>query len=218
MRTRQKTKRVLLGQLGSFGDCLYATELHTRLKQIARKRHSTWAIGSLYRRILDRNPHVDDVWEIQMSNREDSLTMWQQFEEEALKRKRDGDFDEVFLTQVFPGNLKNFDGTLRSSIFRAYPNPITVPVAPVVRLTNAEVDNVIRFADSHHLEGYAEVILIECSPKSDQSFVNTRFFEEVAQTVVNSKKNVCVILSSNEPFRSNCRQIIDGAFFPFAKI
>jgi len=53
-----------------------------------------------------------------------------------------------FLHKSLPGNLQNYDGTIRSSIFNAYPHPITVPVTPVIRLSQAEVDNVRRFAEA----------------------------------------------------------------------
>jgi hypothetical protein len=141
-----RRKRFLIGQLGSFGDCLYATTVARQIKNDYPDCHLTWAIGSIYRSILDGNPYIDEIWEFPLSKRTDLLDRWQQFENEAVERKNRGDFDEIFLTQVWPNNLKNFDGTLRSSIFRAYNKPITVPVLPVLRLLPAEVENVRNFA------------------------------------------------------------------------
>ena len=128
LQSPSKKKRVLIGQLGSFGDCLYATAVARQIKNDYPDCHLTWAIGSIYRSILEGNPYIDEIWEFPLSSRNDLLDLWQKFEDEANERKKRGDFDEIFLTQVFPNNLKNFDGTLRSSIFRAYNKPITVPV------------------------------------------------------------------------------------------
>ncbi len=215
IKSKRGVKRILLGQLGSFGDCLYATTVAHQIKVDHPNCHLTWAIGSSYRSILDKNPHVDSIWEIPLSKRNDLLSQWQKFEDEALERKKSGDFDKVFFTQVFPGNLKNFDGTLRSSIFRAYPNPITVSVDPVVHLTDNEIDNVIQFVNLHCLGDYAGVVLLESSPKSSQSFVTPRFGIEVSEILVNSRQDICVIISSNEPFRSNSNRIIDGSVLSF---
>ena len=211
----QRKKRILLGQLGSFGDCLYATTVARQIKVDFPQSHLTWAIGSPYRSILDNNPDVDDIWEVPFSNRKNLLIDWQNFKEEALKRKEEGEFDEVFLTQVFPGNLSNFDGTLRSSVFRAYPNPITVPVAPVLHLTDDEIENVVEFARINCLKDFAEVVLFECSPKSGQSFIDEQFAQKVARMLVKSKENICVILSSNTAYSASCKNIIDGSVLSF---
>ena len=70
----QERKRILLGQLGSFGDCLYATTVARQIKVDFPECHLTWAIGSPYRSILDNSPDVDDIWEVPFSSREDLLT------------------------------------------------------------------------------------------------------------------------------------------------
>ena len=132
-----------------------------------------------------------------------------------MERKKRGDFDEIFLTQVFPNNLKNFDGTLRSSILRAYNKPITVPVSPVIRLSPAEVENVRIFAESHHLEEKKHVILFECSPKSGQSFVTLDFAMEVSKKLIERIPDLCVIISSNDPVCSTDERIIDGSVLSF---
>ncbi len=208
-------KRILLGQLGSFGDCLYATTVARQIKTDYPDCHLTWAIGSIYRSILDGNPYIDEIWEFSMSARNDLLDRWQQFEYEAIERKKRGDFDEIFLTQVFPNNLKNFDGTLRSSIFRAYNKPITVPVSPVLRLLPTEVENVRIFAESHRLVEKRHVILFECSHKSGQSFVTLEFALEVSKKLIEKIPDVCVILSSNEPVYSTDERIVDGSVLSF---
>lgn len=52
-------KRILLGQLGSYGDCLYATTVARQIKQDFPGSTLTWAVGSMYADVLDQNPHDD---------------------------------------------------------------------------------------------------------------------------------------------------------------
>ncbi|ABD41835.1 hypothetical protein Mhun_2128 [Methanospirillum hungatei JF-1] len=208
-------KKFLIGQLGSFGDCLYATTIARQLKNDYPDSYITWAIGTIYRSIIDNNPYIDDIWEYPISNRDELLSCWENFQKEAWIRKNKGDYDEIFLTQVFPGNIKYFDGTLRSAIFRAYNKPITVPLAPVVQLYESEIKNVHAFAQSHKLENFKTVILFECSPKSGQSFVTWDFAYNVASNITHKHKDLCIILSSNEAFHSNNKQIIDGSVLSF---
>ena len=206
-------KRILLGQLVSNGDCLYATAIARQIKEDFPDCHLTWAIGSNCCAILDGNPHVDEIWEIPLADSREGISeeVWQKFEREANARKNEGRFDEVFFTQIVPGNLQNHDGCVRSSIFRGYPNPITVSVAPVLRLSPDEVENVARFAASHRLIEYTNVILFECSPQSEQSFVTPAFAFEAARLIVAAMPDVCVILSSHQSFNSSDKHIIDGS-------
>ena len=60
-------KRFLIGQLGSFGDCLFATTVARQIKNDYPDCHLTWAVGSIYRSILDGNPYIDDIWEFPLS-------------------------------------------------------------------------------------------------------------------------------------------------------
>lgn len=204
-------KNILLGQLTSNGDCLFATTVARQIKTDYPECHLTWAIGSMCRSIIDGNPYVDEVWEIPLTRNEDVAAVWTRFESEARERKRRGDFDEIFLTQIAPANLQNYDGTIRSSIFHAYPNPITVPVTPVIRLSQVEVENVRRFAEYHRLASRTHVVLFECSPKSGQSFVTPEFALEIALKLTNKIPDVCVILSSNVPIHATDERIIDGS-------
>jgi hypothetical protein len=212
---KQDRKRILLGQLGAFGDCLYATTIARQIKLDYRGCHLTWAIGSMCRPILKENPYVDDIWEVPLKDHAEMGEAWRQFENEAFLRKELGEFDEVFLTQIDPNNFQNFDGTVRSSLFRGYPKPITVPVAPFLRLTSSEIENVRCFAESHHLPDTANVILFECSSRSGQSFVTPHFALEVAKQLVMIIPDMCIVISSNIPIKSSNERIIDGSILPF---
>jgi ADP-heptose:LPS heptosyltransferase len=215
----QEHKRILLGQLASYGDCLFATAIARQIKSDYPGCKLTWAVGSAYRSILNGNPYVDEVWEIPMKGLEDLYEAWYLLEREAFKSKDQGEFDEIFLTQICPNNFHKFDGTVRSSIFRAYPRQITVPIAPVIYLSEQEMERVRLFAEEHALANYEHVILFECSPKSGQSFVTSSFALEVAEKIVQEMSKVCLILSSNEKIRMSETQmrqcIIDGSVLSF---
>jgi ADP-heptose:LPS heptosyltransferase len=203
----ENRKKILLGQLGSNGDCLYATTVARQIKHDYPTCHLTWAIGSMYRSILDGNPYIDQVWEIPLTEHANIVNAWHILESEARRRKKRGDFDEVFITQIEPARC---DGTIRSSTFSGYPRPITVPVSPVLRLSETEVDNVRRFAEAHRLSDRGNVILFECSPKSGQSFVTPDFAVEVAEKIIDKFPDTCIILSANVSIRSINERIIDG--------
>lgn len=203
--------KILLGQLNSNGDCIFATTIAKQIKNDFPECHLTWAIGSMCKSIIDGNPYVDDYWIIPLNNICEIERVWENFKKEALKRKQKGYFDKIFLTQIAPGNLHLYDGTIRSSIFRGYPHPITVPVTPILRLTPNEIEKVKRFAELHHLREKAHVILFETSPQSGQSFLTFDFANEVAKKIISSIQNTCIILSSNLPFISSDESIIDGS-------
>jgi hypothetical protein len=206
----ERPKRILLGQLNSNGDCLYATTIAKQIKKDFPGCHLTWAIGSMCRSIIDGNPDVDEVWVIPLANIAEVGDVWRSFVLEAADRKKNGDFDEVFFTQI-TGNKHQYDGTIRSSIFRGYPHQISVSVSPVLRLSALEVENVRRFAESNRLSEKKNVILFETSPQSGQSFLTLDFAKEVANMVVHAIADSCVILSSNMPFVSDSESIIDGS-------
>lgn len=213
--SQPKRMRILLGQLASNGDCLYATTVARQIKHDYPGCHLTWAIGSMYRHILYNNPDVDEIWEIPLSNISDIFDTWQRFEAEALNRKKIGDFDEIFLTQMYPNNMQNFDRTIRSAIFRGYSKPITVSIAPVIYLSPDEIERVSSFAKAYNLANGSNVILFECSPKSGQSFVNPEFALKVSQKLIDKFPDLKIILSSNISIKSDNEAIIDGSILSF---
>lgn len=208
-------KRILLGQLANLGDCLYATAIARQIKTDEPDCHLTWAIGSMCLPILYGNPFVDDIWEIPLKSGADVAPAWINFEKEARARKKRGDFDEIYLTQIFPNNFQNFDGTIRSSIFRGYPRPITVPVSPIIRLTDTEVQTVRRFAERHNLIGQKNVILFEYAAHSGQSFVTPEFAIDVSRRLIEKNPDTYIILSSHRSISTSDHHIIDGSVLSF---
>ena len=83
MRSVSPRRRILLGQLAANGDCVYATTVARQIKADDPECHLTWAIGSSYRQVIAHNPHVDAVWEVPYSRKEDAIATWRAFEREA---------------------------------------------------------------------------------------------------------------------------------------
>ena len=54
---------------------------------------------------LEGNPDVDAIWEVPVSGHAEMAAAWRRFAREADERRRKGEFDEVFLTQVYPDNF-----------------------------------------------------------------------------------------------------------------
>ncbi len=128
-------QRLLLGQLGANGDCLYATNLARQLRQDYPQAHITWAISTQCIGLLRNNPHIDDVWEIEIPDWSGQAVVWRVFEREATRRLLRHQFDHVYFSQISPNNFQNFDGTVRPSILRSYGRSITVPIENVIVLT-----------------------------------------------------------------------------------
>jgi hypothetical protein len=208
-------RRILLGHLAAFGDCLCASAVARQIKHDFPDAHLTWAIGKPYRSIAEGNPSVDSIWEVPLPNREAIATGWGGFIREAHRRRRHGEFDLLFFTQVPPANYKNFDGTVRASIFNGYPHPITVPVAPVVRLSEEEVEHVKTFALQHGLAQYRRVVLFECAALSGQSFVTPDFALETARRVLQRMDDTAFVLSSSTVISTPHPHIIDGSGLRF---
>jgi hypothetical protein len=210
-----RAPRILLGQLGSFGDCLYVTAVARQIKEDHPGCHLTWAIGSPYRSILDCNPYVDAIWEVPFASRGDMDRAWRRFEREARRRHRAGEFDRLVFTQLGPDNYQNFDGTIRASLFRGYPGRITVPITPVLRLTDAEVECVRQFAAAHRLATHRNVVLFECTPASGQSYLTPAFALAAARAVLARTPDTAFILSSHESIPTGDGRIVDGSGLSF---
>jgi hypothetical protein len=208
-------KKFLIGQLGAFGDCLYATTVAKQIKNDFPESHITWAISPKFRSILDLNPHVDEVWEVPSDGQNYTGEAWDAFRKEALKRKQEGLYDELVFTQIPKDNWKNYDGTIRSSILRGYKKGITVSVNPVLHLSDQEVEKVKHFVTANHLNDYKEVVLFECAPGSGQSYVTIDLAIEVAKNILQHFKDVCFVLSTNKALPFAQEGIIDSSSLSF---
>lgn len=191
-------ERILLGQLGANGDCLYATILARQLRADHPDAHIVWAISSQCAPLLVNNPHIDEIWEIPICDWDQHETMWRIFEREALCRYVRHEFDRVLLSQIWPNNFQNFDGTVRPSILRSYGRPITVPIETVIDLTPSEIENVETFVAKRRLHEFEHRVLFECSSKSGQSFVTPDLAQEVARRLYRLVPTASVVFSTHQ--------------------
>jgi hypothetical protein len=208
-------KRILLGHLGVYGDLLHATVIARQIKKDNPDCHLTWGVGSRYADILQENPDVDSIWEFPVANRWEVTSKWYEFENLALYQKFMGEFDEIYLTQIYPGQPTLFHDTLRAAMYRTYPNEITVPKIPRVFLTFREIDEVRAFATKYNLHSCKNVILFEWSPQSNQSFVTEEFVLAAAGRIVTVLPNTVVILSGEKPIVTNDLDIVDASYLSF---
>ena len=107
-------------------------------------------------------------------------------------------------------NQANYDGCIRSTIFRGYPYTVTVPVQPVLRLFDSEISNVKSFSLEHSLQSYKHKILFEFAPLSGQSKITREMALQIAENVT-ADKDVAVILSSGNKIHHSKKNIIDGS-------
>lgn len=203
-------KKILLIQLMSNGDCLYATAVARQIKKDYPGCHLTWAIASFCKGIIDNNPYVDAVWEVPNVSATDRTAMSREVRKEAALKKSRGEIDDIFFTQIIDENLANYDGCIRSSIFRGYDRSITVPVKPVLRLREEEIAKAKTFAIANKLADFRNVILFEFAPQSGQIAMTPSLAINIASEIVKNDQTV-IILSSNLKIEDSNEQIIDGS-------
>lgn len=202
-------KKILLVQLYSNGDCLYVTAIARQIKQDFPGSHLVWAIASFCKEILTGNPYVDEIMEVTGIAKNDARA-FRRFKKKVLQQKAAGTYEEVFITQALDSNQCYYDGTIRGNLFRTYPFPITVPVTPVLRLTQKEMDNAQAFALQHKLSQYDQVLLFEFAPQSGQLQITKEFVIGIAEGIV-QKGRRAVVLSSGTPITHRDEKIIDGS-------
>jgi len=72
--------KILLAQLNSNGDCLYATVIAKQIKEVDYPEcHLTWAVNSYCRQSVLFNPYVDEIWEIATNKSITSEDEWNDF-------------------------------------------------------------------------------------------------------------------------------------------
>lgn len=202
--------RILLGHLGSNGDCLYATAVAKQIKQDYPGCHLTWAVSSLARSVLRNNADIDAVWEIKLGSWADMVACWYSFEREAMRLHGSGFFDRVFPTQISPARFENYDGTIRPSIFRNFGCSVAAPTEITVNLADEDLATVDLWTRANIPDGAWPVILFECSSKSGQSFVTPAWAVSVAERVLANYPRACIILSTAERVLSANPRIVSA--------
>jgi hypothetical protein len=202
--------RVLLGMLGSYGDCLYATAIARQIKKDFAGCHLTWAVSSHYCSVLANNPDIDTLWEIPLAGLQDYNHNWHIFEIEAHQLASSGHFDHVFLTQISPGRFANYDGTVRPSIFRNFPRRIDIPVDVTINLDEDEKAAVDAWFAASPAADASQVVLCECSSKSGQSFMNVDRAVALAEAITAARRKTVMIISTHENLVTGNPRIISG--------
>lgn len=202
------TKRILIVQLYSNGDCLYATAVARQIKQDYPGCHLTWLIAKFCKDIINGNPYIDEVLVTDEVPKNDIIA-FRKLKRKVMEEKKNGKWDEVFITHNMDDNQALYDGTIRGMIFRAYPNPVTVPVQPVLVLRDEEKQIVKKFVESNCMRQFQNVILWEYAPQSGQSVFSFDFVMKVAERIT-QLPGTCVILSSANSFSSS-EKIIDAS-------
>ncbi|MEP6583551.1 MAG: hypothetical protein ABJA90_04775 [Ginsengibacter sp.] len=202
-------KKILLVQLFSNGDCLYATAIARQIKTDFPDCHLTWAIAGFCKSIIANNPFVDEIMEVNSVKKNDEAS-FRKLKKGIDQRKSLGEFDEVFITHIMGTNQANYDGCIRSAIFRGYPYKVTVPVQPVLRLSDSERNNARDFSLTNNLSGYKHVVLFEFAPLSGQAKMTKELAIQIAENLT-SNEEVAIILSSGNKIQHSNRNIIDGS-------
>jgi hypothetical protein len=201
-------KNILLVQLYSNGDCLYATTIARQIKKDFPHCKLTWAIAESCKNIIANNPYVDEILVTNEVAKND-VVAFRKFKKKIFEEKAKGKWDEVFVTHNMDTNLALYDGTIRGMVLRAYPTAVNVPLQPIVVLTENEKKNVDAFAELHLLKTFNNVLLWEYAPQSGQTELNIEMVMNVAKSIT-ALASTCVILSSANKFESTER-IIDAS-------
>lgn len=210
------SKKILLALLNSNGDCLYGTVVARQIKEVDFQGcQLTWAINSKCKQAILHNPYVDQIWEIPTEKSMTTTKEWRQFVKQAEARKNNGDFDKVFYIQIIDNNVIRLNGEVRQSIYKNYPNKITVNQQPVLSLSDNEISNVEKFAVKHQLKSFKHVVLVECGPDSFKSALNPESAYALAKEITATYKEIIFILSSNKQIKQPTDQIIDGSMLSF---
>lgn len=203
-------QKILLVQLFSNGDCLYATTVARQIKNDYPACYLVWMIADYCSAIIDNNPYVDEKVVVKDINYANWKQHWKGFMAYMKDYQQANKIGKTFFTQLIDDNYANYDYCIRSSIFRGYGRPITVPVQPVLNLSGDEIDRVKEFAESSRLSDFSSVILFEFSPRSGQSNFSKEQAIEVANALTKNR-SVCVILSSASLLDVHHSAIIDGS-------
>jgi ADP-heptose:LPS heptosyltransferase len=201
--------KILLVQLYSNGDCLYATAVARQIKQDYPDSHLTWAIADFCKQIIVGNPYVDDTLVVHSVPKNDVIG-FRRFRKLVYEQKRKGVWDKIVITNLIDNRQANYDGCIRSAIFRGYERKIVVPVLPVLKLSEKENQNAATFAIKNNLSLYKQVILFEFAPQSGQSKIDFDFAMHVAEELTKANE-IAIILSSANKIKSTSPRIIDGS-------
>jgi hypothetical protein len=200
---------ILLIQLFSNGDCLFATTVARQIKNDFPGCKLIWAISNRCKNIILNNPYIDEIEEVTIANQSENLAFFEHFVKESFEKKRRGLYSRVFVSQVLGDNFSKYDGIVCTSIYRCYGRAITVDTTPVLRLTESEIWHAQKFAISNKLSSFKNVVLFECAPQSSQLNLTRPIIQDYCLKIL-EQRNTCVILSAPTAYHFEHPNIIDG--------
>ena len=163
-----KQKKIALIQLFSNGDCLFATTVARQIKHDQPVCELTWIVSSKCKNMLYNNPDIDIIEEVVITDALENEKVFERVAKDALEKKSKGLYDEVIIPQLLGSNMKYYDGTICSSIYRSSGLNITVEKTPVLFLSPEEKEATENFVRQHQLTTFQNVVLFECAPQTNQ--------------------------------------------------
>ncbi len=204
--------KIALVHLCSFGDCLYATLVARQIRRDFPNCELTWVIADRYASILEENPDIDVIHTIPISEFSQAQSGgWNIACRWVNDQLAAGLLDRAIFTQILPDNMLLYDGLIRSTVYRGYPNPVIGPHRPVVVLNSAEIDRVNSFISSLQIERFRHIFLFECGPRSNQSPMNPERAEQRAHRMAAQHPDLLLLLTSDRPLISASRQVVDAS-------
>jgi ADP-heptose:LPS heptosyltransferase len=205
-----QNQNILLVQLFSNGDCLYATAVARQIKTDYPGCKLTWAIAPFCKNIILDNPYIDEVMVVENVDKKNSWDVYKKVK--ALLKLKGSKFNEVFATQDYIGDAHaNFDGYIRGRILNCYPYKITVPLQPVLKLTETEVNNANVFFNKNNLSKYKSIILFEFAPLSGQIRLSKEDAFNISKIITEKYTDTAIVLSSADKIENSSDRIIDGS-------
>ncbi len=203
-------QRILLIQLFSNGDCLYATTIAKQIKIDTPNCTLQWLVLKPYTAILKNNPYIDELIVLDKISDENADDTYNRAINLAEQKIKDEQTDKYYFSQILGDNISNYDGCLRRSIFRGYNKTITVDKSPILVLDEEEKNRALTFAQNNNLAKYTNVLLFETSPLSGQTNLSEKEIIEIA-CAINNLEGTCIILSSYKSFDINLPNVFDGS-------
>lgn len=202
-------KKNVLIQLFSNGDCLFATTIARQIKNDHPGCELTWIVSSKCKNMLINNPDIDVIEEVAIPDIAQNEEVFDRVVKEAVKKKKNGIYAEVIIPQLLGNNMKYYDGTVCSSIYRSSGLKITVETAPILFLTEKEKEAAGQFAQEYKLHTFRNVVLFESAPQTQQLNLTDEIILDYTQRIL-KEENTCVILSGPRPYNFGHPKIIDG--------
>lgn len=193
--------KIALLLLNNNGDVLYATPVARQIKERDFPGcRLTWIVAKQCSDVLRNNPFVDHLEIVPLNALKDVYAgEWEKIKAAYANKLATGEYDRLFILQPYEKNFLLYTTCIRKMILDAYPFPVTVPLTPLLVLSDEERANVSRFIAANGIERYQNRIVFEFAPSSGQSNISVDEVMRIAEQLVNQNPSTCVVLSSGLP-------------------